>query len=298
MRRCRGVFQAGVFGLLSLFLLGLTGCDRPFDMDTVESIAKMEHPMYKDKPVPKEIIAELVPLVKEYRQRVTEYADAAEQLQLLYKNVAQRYLDIGYFKQQIEYYSALMAEKKLPPDEAGKNGYYDYASIMLMQKRLYGEAFDSLQKSLALSPDNTLLLYYAGYCAALRGKAVRPENEEEGMAWLQKAIRYYDMALAIDPDSVDTLYGKSILLVYEFVRPAEAIPLLLHIKRKNTRNIDAMFVLASAYVMLGDQQSYQSALAEYEAIERLTDIEAKKKAARENIAELNALIRSGGPSKQ
>ncbi len=209
--------------------------------------------------------------------------------------MAQRYLDIGYFKQQIEYYSALAAEKKIPPAGADKKVYYDYAAIMLMQKRLYGEAYDSLQKSLALAPDDTYLLYYAGYCAALRGKAVRPENEAEGLAWLQKALRYYDLALAIDPDSVDTLYAKSILLVYELGRPAEAIPLLLRIKKKNTRNIDAMFVLAAAYVKLGDRQSYRAALAEYEQIERLTDIDSQKKAARENINKLEALIRGGGP---
>jgi tetratricopeptide (TPR) repeat protein len=289
----RAASGAGRVGRLLLFVLAAFSCNRNFDMTTAESIARMQNPTYRDKPVPPHVIEELQPLVAEYKQRVTEYADAAEQLQLLYKNVAQRYLDIGYYEQQIDYYTALIAEKKNPPAAgADQKTYYDYAAILLMQKRLYAEAYDNLQKSLALAPDDTFLLYYSGYCAALEGKALRPENGAEGLAWLEKALRYYDQALAIDPDYIDTLYGKAILLTYELGRPEDAVPVLLHLKEKSPQNVDASFVLAAAYTMTGD---YRSALAEYEGIERITAVDAQKKAAEENIAKLKDLL--GGAAK-
>jgi tetratricopeptide (TPR) repeat protein len=278
--------RAGCFGLLSFFVLAAFSCQRDFSMETAESIIKMQNPVYKDKPVPAHVVADLTPLVQSYKQRVTEYADNADKLQLLYKNVAQRYLDIGYYEQQIEYYTSLMAANKTPPAGADNKVYYDYAALMLMQKRLYSEAYDNLQKSLALAPDNTFLLYYSGYCAALRGKAIRPENESEGRAWLEKALRYYDLALAIDSDYVDTLYGKAVLLVYELNRPAEAVPVLLHLKEKSTQNMDALFVLAAAYAMT---ENYPAARSEYESIERMSGVDAQKKAARENIEKLRGL---------
>jgi tetratricopeptide (TPR) repeat protein len=270
--------------LVALLAAGAVSCNRYFDMKTVEAIVRLENPTYRDKPVPRHVVDELGPVVEDYRAKVSEYVDDADQLQLLYKNLAQRYLDIGYYEQQIEYYTARIKEKNNPPAGGKAQVYYDYAAIMLMQKKLYAAAYDNLQQSLKISPNNEFLLYYSGYCAALMGKALKPENEGESLAWLAKAVKFYDLALEIDDGYGDALYGKAVILVYETGSPEEAIPLLLRLKAKSPDNTDGRFVLAAAYAATGDARS---AITEYEEIERTTAIEEKKKAARENIDRLN-----------
>jgi tetratricopeptide (TPR) repeat protein len=270
-----------------LAALTALSCTNRFDMNTVEGLLRLENPTYRDRPVPRNVVDQLAPLVAEYKARVTEYADDAEQLQLMYKSIAQHYLDIGFYQQQVEYYLARVKEKRQPPSGGRAGLYYDYAAVMLMEKGLYAEAYANIMESLKLSPTNPYLLYYAGYCAGLMGKAIKPENGEANRVWLDKALDYYSLALEADPDYVDALYGKSIILVYETGQPEDAIPLLMRIKTKNRENIDAMFVLAAAYTMTGD---YRSALSEYENIENLSAVEEQRKAARENIERLKKML--------
>jgi len=279
-------FITGIIGLLGLvFALG-TGCSRHYlDMTAVEEMVRMENPVYLDKPIPKHVVEELAFLIDGYHRRITAYADDAEQLQLLYKNMAQRYLDIGYYEQQIEYYTSRIQEEKNPPGGADRKVYFDYAAIMLMQRKLYANAYENMQESLKLSPDNAVFLYYSGYCAALIGKATRPENETEGLAWIEKAVKYYQQAIQVSPDYIEALYGISIIQVYELGQPEKAIPTLIHIRSKSPENTDARFVLAAAYAMTGDNAS---AISEYTEIERITTSDEKKKAARDNIAQLRS----------
>jgi tetratricopeptide (TPR) repeat protein len=276
---------AGFIGMAvcAAFLLftGISCQPHYLDMNQVEAITRMQHPEYNNKPVPQSVINELIPLVNSYHKRITAYADNAEQLQLLYKNIAQRYLDIAFYEQQIEFYINQIEAGKNPPAGADSGAYYDYAALMLMQKKLYSQAYENLQESLRLSPDNAFLLYYSGYSAALIGKAMRPENEAEGMVWLDKAIKYYQQALKINPDYIEALYGMAVILVYETGQPDKGIPFLLHIKQKNPENTDARFVLASAYTMTGDNDA---AIAEYTEIEKIATTDEKKKAARDNIS--------------
>lgn len=273
---------------LVLISLGIViSCNRYFDMAQAEAIARLKQPTYRDKPIPAHVIEEVAKVVDKYQERVSRYAEHAEKLQLLYKNIAQRYLDIGYFEQEIEYYLSSLEELRNPQADADAREYFDYAAVMLMQKRLYREAYNNIMRSLELAPDNTVLLYYAAYSAALFGKAIRPEDHQEGLNWLNKACQYYRLALAIDPDYIDSLYGLAIILVYELNEPEEAIPLLLKIKEKNVANIDAMFVLAAAYYGVGD---YEAAIKEYETIIATTSVQEKKDAAKQRIKELKELL--------
>ncbi|RPJ07738.1 MAG: hypothetical protein EHM28_06150 [Spirochaetaceae bacterium] len=273
--------------LLVLIVATGTGCQQRYlDMNAVERIVRMENPEYENKPIPKHVMDSLASLVETYHNQIAAYANDKGQLQLLYKNIAQRYLDIGYYEQQIEYYTSRIEAGKNLPSGADKKVYYDYAAIMLMQKKLYSDAYANLQESLKLSPDNTFLLYYSGYCAGLIGKAIRPDNESEGMDWLGKAVKYYQQALKTDPDYIDALYGISIIYVYELGQPEMAIPSLLHIKEQSKENVDALFVLAAAYTMT---ENYRAAIAEYTEIEKITSSDEKKKAATDNIRQLQAM---------
>ncbi len=154
------IVRAAIMALLC-FLAAITACTRHLDMNVVEGIVRMDNPSYRDKPVPRDVIEKLAPLVAQYRDRVNQYVDDAEQLQLLYKNIAQRYLDIGYYEQQVEYYVGRLKEKHNPPAEGAAGIYYDYAAIMLMERELYAAAYENIQESLKLSPTNGYLLYYA-----------------------------------------------------------------------------------------------------------------------------------------
>jgi tetratricopeptide (TPR) repeat protein len=107
-----------------------------------------------------------------------------------------------------------------------------------------------------------------------------PGSEEAGrMRYLAAAEEAYLRAVELDGAYLKPRYGLGVLYVFELDRPEEAVP---HLKRclEITRNdIDAMFVLARAFYMMGN---YREAIELYDRIIILTMDERRQLEAREN----------------
>jgi cytochrome c-type biogenesis protein CcmH/NrfG len=97
----------------------------------------------------------------------------------------------------------------------------------------------------------------------------------------------YKRALELEPTNTRALYGLSVLYAFELDQGEKAIPLLEKLLTIDTKNIDAMFVLARAYYMDYD---FQKAVDMYDSIIKYTSSETSRAEAEANKkVVLNAL---------
>jgi tetratricopeptide (TPR) repeat protein len=284
----REFVRANLFALLLVLSYLLSSCERGEDMTMLETLVVMNRPMYHGKPVSAETIGEIKRLLSRYKEDIQRQISEKERIGVLYKNVAIKYLEIDGLRQTI-------AEKTLQegadravdtlsgiPDgsPAEVSLYHEAMALGYMDKRIYGEALRHLEKALEVFPDNELLHYYAGLCAAKMGKAmIGAARDDERSSWFRLAEEYYSRAIDLYPDFTQALYGLSILLVYELARPAEAEPLLAKLTMIERQNTDALFLLASVYYQLGQ---YEKAIEQYEVIEQISKSQERVEKAREN----------------
>jgi len=266
-------------------LILLTGCRTKIDMQYLEKLANLSDPRYKGEAVAPQTLEVLKATIDKYRAALSLQVDAADQLAIYYKNIATRYLDIGYFEKLIE---ANLAVKAPDIQDSKEQAIYNQSlGLLLAQKKLYSKAYEYFYKALMVTPANEVLYYNLGLCASNISKAELIENPAIGEGWLSKAEKYYKQAIGINPNYTEALYGLSIILVYETGRPDEAIGYLLHLTSIESANFDARFVLATAYYQTGD---LQAAAKEYAFIEQTTILEDKKKQARSNREQIEAML--------
>ncbi|HOX47813.1 MAG TPA: tetratricopeptide repeat protein [Spirochaetia bacterium] len=170
--------------------------------------------------------------------------------------------------------------------------YYKILASRLLEKKLYGEAYEALAKAVEYFPSNSNLYYNAGIAAGYIAKsklALGPDGEPERRKWLLTSESSYRAAIDINPRYGAALYGLAVLYEFELGRPADSVPLLLRLLEIETRNADAMLLLGRVYYRLG---RLEEAVNVYETAARVTRVEAKKKAAEENreriLGEMNA----------
>ena len=72
-------------------------------------------------------------------------------------------------------------------------------------------------------------------------------NHEKRYNYLKLAENAYLEAIRLEDRYVRALYGIGVLYVFELEEPEKAIPHLEKLLTIDTKNIDAMFVLARAY---------------------------------------------------
>ncbi len=160
--------------------------------------------------------------------------------------------------------------------------YYKILASRLLEKRLYGEAYEALVKAIEYYPESPTLYYKAGYSAGLiaRGKAaLGPEGAAERQKWLATAESCYKAALSASPRFTEAMYGLAVLYEFEFDRPDAALPLLRSLLEIDTRNVDAMLLLGRVYYRLG---RLEDAATVYETAARVTTVREKKAAAEAN----------------
>ena len=68
---------------------------------------------------------------------------------------------------------------------------------------------------------------------------------------MSRAEEYYLRAIELDNQFTESLYGLSVLYIFEMDRIPDAEPYLNRILEKETRHIEAMFLLARVYVYEG-----------------------------------------------
>jgi cytochrome c-type biogenesis protein CcmH/NrfG len=183
-------------------------------------------------------IAELEAGIRKYRQEVERKVRASDQLGVYYRMLAVRYMELGMFQQ----------------------------------------AFGALEEARKIYPENPILSYYAGICAARLGQA--QAEAEERRQWLERAERLYRRALALDPQHSDTLYALAVLYVYELARPREAETLLVRLLEREKRNADALFLLGGVYYGLG---RLEEAREVYRRLEGLGLPEDRRRQAEANL---------------
>jgi tetratricopeptide (TPR) repeat protein len=183
-------------------------------------------------------IGELEAGIRRYRQEVDRKVRASDQLGVYYRMLAVRYLQLGMFQQ----------------------------------------AYGALQEALKIYPENPILFYYAGICAARLGQAqLEPEERRQ---WLERAERHYRRALELDPLHSETLYALAVLYVYELGRPKEAEGLLVRLLEREKKNTEALFLLGNVYYATG---RLEEALEVYRRLQGLRLPEEKRRKADENI---------------
>lgn len=161
--------------------------------------------------------------------------------------------------------------------------WYKLLGLRQLDKKMYGPALESFQKALEFYPDNANLYYYVGNCASYLGNA---SLDFEATGSYEKMENYYNLsekaylrALSIDDRYVYALYGLSVLYVYQLNSPEKAISNLQKLLTIDTKNIDAMFVLANAYYLTSN---YDKAADMFDTIIATTKSDKVKKTAEEN----------------
>ena len=187
--------------------------------------------------------AELKEAISKYQQRVTDIQLAEAQTGIWYKMLAVRYLDA----------------------------------------KMYGEALKNFQNAIQFYPANQNLYYYVGVCAGYMAKASLDYNatgsSSEKWNYYKLAEDAYLQAIRYEPKYGRALYALGILYVFELNECAKAVPYLETLLSFDTKNTDAMFVLARAYYVQGN---YDGAVELYDKIASLTKNEQKKQDALAN----------------
>ena len=188
-------------------------------------------------------IEELKDAIQKYENRVVDVTSAAAQTGIWYKILASRYLDDG----------------------------------------MYGEALKYYQKAIEYFPANQNLYYWVGVCAGYMAKSSLDYNGTGNLSqkenYLKLSESAYLRALELEPTYVRAMYGLAVLYVFDLDESEKAIPLLEKLLTIDTRNTDAMMVLANAYYQ---NYEFDKAVELYDKIISLSTSPEKKAAAEAN----------------
>ena len=156
---------------------------------------------------------------------------------------------IEELKEAIEKYSERVADIQLANSQIGI--WYKILGTRYLDTKMYGEALDCFEKALEFYPTNQNLYYYVGVCAGYMSHTAMDfegtGSHEKRYNYLKLAENAYLEAIRLDDRYARALYGLGVLYVFELEEPEKAIPHLEKLLTIDTKNIDAMFVLARAY---------------------------------------------------
>ena len=189
-------------------------------------------------------------------------------------------------KEAIEKYENRIADMQLATSQVGI--WYKMLAVRYLDakpKPMYGEALKYFQKAIQIYPENQNLYYYVGVCAGYMAKAsldYEAKGEKttaEKYNYLKLAESAFLRAIELEPKYGRALYGLGVLYVFDLDQSEKAIPHLEKLISFDTRNFDAMFVLARAYYV---QKDYDKAVNLYDKIASQTKSDEKKQEALAN----------------
>jgi Tetratricopeptide repeat. len=163
--------------------------------------------------------------------------------------------------------------------------WYKILAIRYLDNGMYAKALENFRTAIEYYPTNQNLYYYVGVCAGYMAKA---SLDFDATGTRAERDRYYALAesaylraIELEPKYIRSLYGLSILYVFELNTPEKAIPYLETIMEIEKRNIEAMFVLARAYYSTGEGEK---AVAMYNKILEFNLDDQRKAEAEANKA--------------
>lgn len=192
-------------------------------------------------------IEEYEDAIKKYEERVSDIQLAQSQIGIWHKIVGTRYLD----------------------------------------KKMYGEALKSFKAALEYYPDNQNLYYYVGLCASYMGHT---EMDFDADGKTEKRTYYYKMAedaylraITIEPRYARALYAIGILYDFELMEPQKAVPHLETLLTVETKNTDAMILLARCYY---ETYEFEKAVEMYDKVISVTKSDKIRKTAEDLKAQV------------
>lgn len=190
---------------------------------------------------------------------------------------------IDELKDAISKYQKRVADIQLAQTQIGI--WYKILGTRYLDNKMYGEALKCFQTALEYYPNNQNLYYYVGICAGYMSHAALDFNAtgsvEKKMNYLKLAETAYLRAIEIEPRYSRALYAIGVLYVYELDENEKAIPYLEKLLTIDTKNVDAMFVLARAYYCTYEFDKaidmYDKIISTTKSAEKKADAEANKK---------------------
>jgi cytochrome c-type biogenesis protein CcmH/NrfG len=182
---------------------------------------------------------------------------------------------IAELEQDVARYKKIGEEKVNATDTLGS--YYKMLALAYLDKAMYGKALEALEEAIRIHPEQHMLFIYRAISAARLAKALR--SNEQRAEYMRTAEDSYLRAIALDPDSSQALYGLAILYTYELDQPENALPLVDKLLRKESRNVDAMFLLAATHYLMGN---IEAALETYDKIITTTSAGTRRDEAKKN----------------
>jgi tetratricopeptide (TPR) repeat protein len=236
---------------------------RSEEENILETLAQMNDFTYKGKPVPRETIEELKSTILMFEEKIEDAVKVTGELGLYYKMLAKNYLEIEELKEKIALLKQQERELEQEAPESG-SGYRNVLIVKYVKEKMLYKALENLHFAIEINPENPILFYLAGNCAARVAKAkVSMEQRVERERYFSDAYAYYKRAIELDPGYVDALKGLAVLLIFELGRADEAESFILRILEKEKRNTEAMALLARVYF---EQNRYEDAIEMYENI--------------------------------
>lgn len=188
---------------------------------------------------------------------------------------------IEELKDAIKKYGERASDVQLTNSQIGI--WYKILGTKYIDTKMYGEALKCFQEALKYYPDNQNLYYYVGVCAGYMSHASLDfggsGTAEVKYNYLKLAEEAYLRAISIEDRYVRALYGLGVLYVFELDEPEKAIPHLEKAISIDTKNLDAMFVLARAYY---SSYEFDKSAAMYDKIIVTTKSAETKATAEEN----------------
>lgn len=188
---------------------------------------------------------------------------------------------IEELKDAISKYEERVADIQLAQSQIGI--WYKILGTRYLDNKMYGEALKAFQQALQYYPDNQNLYYYVGVCAGYMSHAALDFGgtgaTEIKYNYLRLAEEAYLRAITIEDRYVRALYGLGVLYVFELDEPEKAITHLEKAISIDTKNIDAMFVLARAYY---SSYEFEKSASVYDKIIATTKSADVKATAEEN----------------
>ncbi len=199
-----------------------------------------------------------------------------QRLQRLEENVDSP-TTIEEIKDAIEKYQTRVQDIQLANSQIGI--WYKMLGCRYVDNNMFGEALKAFQSALDYYPNNPNLYYYVGLCSGYMYHKEKDGtgNMEQANKYLTLAENGYLRAIQLDDRYVKAMYGISIIYVYEMVEPEKAIPYLEKLLTIDTKNMDALSVLATAYYL---NEEFDKTL---EILDKI--IETTKSAETRSIAE-------------
>ncbi|MDR0502871.1 MAG: tetratricopeptide repeat protein [Treponema sp.] len=165
---------------------------------------------------------------------------------------------------------------------AQTGAYWKILAIRLADRGMHRDALDAFERAIFYNADDAAIYNLTAVSAATVAKSIvgfSANAESERERFYKLAENSYLRALQIDETYARPMYGIAVLYAFELERPAEAVKYLERYLKIQTNDIQALFVLARAYVMTGD---YGMAIEQYDRIIARTKDQNIKNEAQNN----------------